>query len=169
MDREITFSAPWATPLKAITAFSVLILLGIPLIGVFSGPRDDVFWILCMILMPLSILIIAAFFIIRGYVLTSETLLVRRLIWDLKIDLTELMSAEVDPDAMTRSIRLFGNGGLFCLAGVFRNKKLGMYRAFATDPKRSVVLRFSTRTIVVTPDRPEEFVARIKESLRDSY
>jgi hypothetical protein len=83
-------------------------------------------------------------------VLTADTLLIQRLFWNSKIDISGLLSAEADTDAMNRSIRTFGNGGMFCFAGAFNNKKLGSYRAFATDPKRSVVLRFPKRTIVVT-------------------
>ena len=74
-----------------------------------------------------------------------------------------LKSAEVDTEAMSKSIRTFGNGGLFCFAGIFNNNRLGSYRAFATDPKRAVVLRFSDRTVVVTPDQPDDFVMRTKQ------
>ncbi|MXY98022.1 MAG: hypothetical protein F4Z29_09805, partial [Gemmatimonadetes bacterium] len=37
------------------------------------------------------------------------------------------------------------------------------YRAYATDPKRSVVLKFQSQTVVVSPDRPDDFVASVKE------
>jgi hypothetical protein len=77
--------------------------------------------------------------------------------------LSGLKSAEVDTEAMSKSIRTCGNGGLFCFAGAFNNNRLGSYRAFATDPKRAVVLRFSDRTVVVTPDQPDDFVMRIKQ------
>jgi hypothetical protein len=32
------------------------------------------------------------------------------------------------------------------------------YRAFVTDPHRTVVLRYAHRTVVVSPDEPEEFI-----------
>jgi hypothetical protein len=163
MEEETTFSAPWGTLLKSMTALSIFVLAGIPLIGIFAGPRDNTLWILSMIVMPLSILIVAAFFTIRGFVLTRDALLVKRLGWNSKLGLTDLASAEVDSEAMSRSIRTFGNGGLFCFAGAFRNKRLGSFRAFATDPHRSVILKFPHRTVVVTPDSPDEFVAKIKK------
>lgn len=78
------------------------------------------------------------------------------------MDLTDLQSVEVDPRAMTKSIRLIGNGGLFCFAGLFKNKHLGKYRAFATNPRNAVVLRFSHRTVVVTPEEPESFAEAIE-------
>jgi PH (Pleckstrin Homology) domain-containing protein len=69
-----------------------------------------------------------------------------------------LRSAQFEPDAMRQSIRTFGSGGLFSFTGCYRNKALGAYRAFVTDPHRTVVLHFPTRTVVVSPSAPEEFV-----------
>jgi len=43
------------------------------------------------------------------------------------------------------------------------NTKLGAYRAYATDPKRSVDLKFRDQTAVVSPDSPDDFVDCIKE------
>ena len=163
MSNESLFSAPWARSLKSMTALSIAILVAIPLIGIFSGPREYIGWILGMIVMPLFVLMVAVFFIIRGYVLRQDALIVQRLGWTSNISLGDLMSAEINPAAMSRSLRTFGNGGMFCFAGAFNNKKLGPYRAFATDPERSVILKFSNRTVVVTPGNPDQFVKRLKE------
>ncbi|MBI5590853.1 MAG: hypothetical protein HY881_10260 [Deltaproteobacteria bacterium] len=146
-----------------MTGLSILILTGIPAIGMFAGPHNNPLWIFGMIAMPLSILFITAIFTIRGYVLTLDALLVRRLAWNSRVGLSGLQSAEVDPEAMSGSIRTCGNGGMFCFSGTFNNNRLGTYRVFATDPKRSVVLRFSDRTVVVTPDQPDDFVTRINQ------
>ena len=156
------FNAPWGKALKVMTGISVLIMAHIPVIGMLTGPRENIGWILGMIVVPLLTLLIAAFFTIRGYVLTADTLLVQRLGWNTKLNLSGLRSAEADPRAMEKSIRTCGNGGLFCFAGLFRNKKLGSYRAFATDPRLAVVLRFDSRAVVVTPENPEHFVSRIR-------
>ena len=159
------FSAPWGTMLQLSTAMSVLLLACLPLVGLFAGPRSGaavVFtWYLSMVVAPLLVLFIGVFFVIRGYVLTPRVLRVQRLGWESRVPLAGLRAAEVSADAMRRSIRLFGNGGLFCFAGLFRNKSLGRYRAFATDPKRSVVLRFEDRIVVVTPGEPAAFVAAL--------
>jgi hypothetical protein len=157
------FSAPWGTSLKIMTAFSVFVLTGIPVVSYFLRVTSDLLTIIALQVAPLCTIVIAGFFMIRAYQLTMNTLAIERLGWHSKIELTGLLSAKADRDAMSKSIRTFGNGGLFCFAGYFRNKKLGSYRAFATDPKRSVVLRFDKRTIVVTPDNPEKFVEYIKQ------
>jgi hypothetical protein len=117
MNRFTTFDAPWGTLLKVTTALSCLILAGIAVIGTFAGPHKKLLWILGMVAMPLSILFIAALFTIRGYVLTPEVLIIRRLGWNSRIALSGLLSAEVDAEVMSQSTRTFGNGGMFCVAG----------------------------------------------------
>ena len=60
----------------------------------------------------------------------------------------------------------FGNGGLFSITGRFWNRKLGRYRALATDPSRAIVLRYPKRTIVITPHDPQHFIMRARTFLK---
>lgn len=163
MDKNVSFDAPWGILLKVVTGISILVSVSIPVLGMVKGPTRGFFMYLLVIVMPLATLIISAFFAIRGYVLTPDYLHILRPGWITKLDLSGLLSAAADPKAMSGSIRTFGNGGLFSITGKFRNKKLGSYRAFATDPGRAVVLKFDSRVIVVTPDNPGKFVASIRE------
>jgi hypothetical protein len=117
-----------------------------------------------MILLPPLILASGALFSVRGYSLRSGALVIHRLGWSSYVDLAALESAVHDPDAMSRSLRLFGNGGFFAFTGWYRNRKLGVYRAFVTDPRLSVVLRFPGRVVVVTPGAPERFVRQVTSS-----
>ena len=114
-------------------------------------------------LLPLLFVAGTAPFMVRGYSVTNGALIIHRLGWDFRIELDSLISIDADPAALNGSIRLAGNGGLFAFCGWFRNRKLGVYRAFCTDTAHAVVLRFPDRTVVVTPDQPEKFVAAIKE------
>ena len=100
-------------------------------------------------------------FIVRGYTITGDTILVHRLLWDTKLPRAGLESATAEPDAKRRSIRTFGNGGAFSITGWYRNKRLGSYRAFVTDPRRAVVLRYANRRVVLSPDAPEDFVREL--------
>ena len=109
-------------------------------------------------LLPLLILSGTALFTIRGYTITSDAILVHRLLWSTPLPRVGLESARVEPDAMQGSIRTFGNGGAFSFSGFYYNKRLGSYRAFVTDPRRAVVLRYATRRVVLSPGMPEEFV-----------
>lgn len=101
---------------------------------------------------------------IRGYSVTAGTLLIHRPFWTTRVPLDGLQSVLFEPDAMRGSIRLLGNGGLFSFTGLFRNNTLGCYHGFATDLRRTVVLRFHSRTVVVSPAAPGTFARDIAVS-----
>jgi len=98
-----------------------------------------------------------------GYILTNNTLLIQHIGWNSKIDLQNLMSADVDSQAMHNSVRTWGNGGMFSFSGWFYNSQIGAYQAYATDPQKAVILRFPQRTVIVTPEDPARFVSAILE------
>ena len=151
------FGAPWSASLRWATLLGCAVLLGTAA-AVWVAPPPGAF-LAKGSASVLSLLLIGgtALFTIRGYRLEGRQLLVDRLLWSTRVPLDRLDATEIAPDAMRRSVRLFGNGGLFAFAGWFRNRRLGTYRAFATDPSHSVVLRFPNRRVVVTPDDPQRF------------
>lgn len=157
MSTTTQFGAPWGTALRLATSFAAVILLAMPVIAFFAEGRSDPIVVSTMVVLPLLVLGIGSLFMIRSYEIEGRTLVAQRLLWRSSIPLDGLQSAEPDPEAMKYSLRIFGNGGLFVFAGRFRSKKLGDYRAWATDPGRAVVLRWENHTWVVTPDRPQEF------------
>jgi len=151
------YKAPWSRSLLVITSLATVLCLGITLYmaGFLHG------WLRCEGLLPLAIILVSALFTIRGYTVTPDAILVHRLFWTTRLPLAQLESAQVQPEAMRGSVRTFGNGGLFSFTGCFRNKSLGAYRAFVTDPRQTVVLRFPKQTVVVSPAAPQEFVESI--------
>ena len=151
------FSAPWSTTLRWVTLLGCGVLIGAAITMWVVPSRTHLAARGAGTVASLLLIAGTALFTIRGYRLEGRHLLVDRLLWSTPIPLDGLVAAEVAPDVMQRSTRLCGNGGLFAFAGWFRNRRLGTYRAFATDPSRSVVLRFPNRRIVVTPDDPQRF------------
>jgi hypothetical protein len=156
------YTAPWGTSLILVSVLVTVICL-----GVFAGSL----WASCAVrqlhpfrwgaLLPLALLFGMFPFIIRGYTITRDAILVHRLLWDTKLPRAGLESASAEPDAMRRSLRTFGNGGGFSITGWYYNKRLGAYRAFVTDPRRAVVLRYANRRVVLSPDAPEDFVREL--------
>ena len=59
---------------------------------------------------------------------------------------------------MRRSLRVWGNGGLYSVTGIYQNAALGRYRAFVTDPGQAVVLELPGRRIVISPADPPPFL-----------
>jgi hypothetical protein len=159
------FRAPWSKSLIVASTFAALVCLGVsyalwtlPLKGGSAEPLR--FW---LALLPLAVIVSCALFTVRGYSISNRELAIDRLLWTTRVSLHGLQGAYFDANATDRSIRTFGNGGFFSLTGYFRNKKLGSYRAFLTDRRRAVILRFSTSVIVVSPDQPEDFVNTISQ------
>lgn len=151
------YQAPWSTSLIVISSLVTAFCVGVAITMLWSS-RGMLPW---LALLPLVIVCGGALFTVRGYTVTADAILVYRLFWTTRLSLAGLQSAKFEPDAMRRSLRTFGNGGLFSFSGLFRNKALGAYRAFVTDPHQTVVLHFPTRTVVISPSSPQEFVHEI--------
>jgi len=153
------YEAPWSTSLIVMSIITTVLCLGIPVGAWFNLAAKPPPGVLgCVVLLPLVILFVTALFTIRGYSISSDSILVQRLLWSTALPRAGLESAQVEPDAMRGSIRTFGNGGAFSFSGFFYNKRLGSYRAYVTDPRRAVVLRYANRRVVLSPAAPEDFV-----------
>ena len=149
--------------MRLTTAASVAVLLIVALVGVLSGPRQLWWWPVVMVGVPLALLIGTLPFMVRGYVLTPDSIQVRRLGWNTTLPLLGLAAVSGVPDGLRGSLRLFGNGGLFCISGWFWNRRLGRFRAYATDQDRAVLLRYQNgNQIVVTPHDVQHFIVRVK-------
>lgn len=160
----MSFDAPWGTSLRWMTAVTVAVLLALAAFGAATS-GGDAYRLLALTVLPLAILLGAIPFSILGYRITGDFLLIRRPLWTTRVDLCGLREVRADPKAMSGSLRLFGNGGLFSFTGRFRNSSLGSYRAWVTDPARAVVLELPGRTVVVSPDRPAEMAGILRERI----
>jgi len=157
MSNPIHYTASWGTPLKLITAVGSLVVLGATALCLFA-PLNGPPWLHLFAALPLAILVACMMQMVRGYRLSSGTLEVIRLWWTTRVELRGLTTAALDPRACKGSLRVWGNGGFFVFSGQFSNATLGSYELFATDLSRAVVLRLPQRTVVVTPDQPEQFI-----------
>ncbi len=99
---------------------------------------------------------------VRGYRLVEQELLVMRRGRVNRFPLDGLRSVAVDPEAMKFSLKILGNDGLGAIVGRYRNLRLGGYRALVTDRGRAVVLRWSDRCLVVSPEHPAEFAEAVR-------
>ncbi len=160
-------AAPWTATLQVVSAIGTIVLLGICYALYRTIPHGtrvpfaETFGTILLFMPPL-ILAVALLFVVRGYELDASALYVQRLLWRTRIPLDGLDRAWHDPSAMCRSLRVFGNGGLFSVTGLFQNTMLGSYRAFVTDPKQAVVLHFPSRVLVVSPAYPRAFLGHLR-------
>jgi hypothetical protein len=151
--------APWPGWLKVISLVSSLILIGVAYgvaklmpraVGVVSA------WL------TLAVLLGSALSVVRSYEVDRNRLSIQRLLWSTVIEIRGLTRVWHDPNGLRGSIRVFGNGGLFSLTGIYWSRSLGRYRMFATNPKKFVGMVSPSRKIVVTPADPDAFVREIR-------
>jgi hypothetical protein len=161
-ERNMTFSAPWGRSTWVISLLACGLVVGATAIGLtnLALPRVAIF---ALVSAPLLILVVTVPFMIFGYEVREQTLVIKRLGWTTEIPLNGIREAQANPKAMYGSIRIFGNGGLFAFNGIFWSKALGRYRAYVTDLSRSVVLKLSDRTVVISPDAPERFLTELQK------
>ena len=157
------FKAPWGRTLLIISILTTFVMLGIA-ITLTSGRQTPGFISLpafsppalsaaLVLLIPLG----ALPFIIRGYIVTKDGILIKRLWWNTVLPFDEMSSVEVEPLALSHSFRTCGNGGLYSFTGYYWNRQLGHFSAYVTDLNRTVIVRMKNRTAVLSPDDPEAF------------
>jgi hypothetical protein len=157
------FSAPWSRSLRLTTAAAVSVLVALMLAGLLMGPRQLLVWQVAMVGVPLAVLLTSVPFMVRGYTLTESHIEVRRLGWSTLLPLAGLVAVTGEPQGLRGSLRLFGNGGLFGISGWFWNRRIGRFRAYATDPGRTVLLRYRDgKNVVVTPHDVQHFIVRVR-------
>src|SRR5690348_5669614 len=107
------FKAPWSRTLIVLSSLTTVLCLTVALWQwhTLAAMHIDTlrFW---LALLPLALVLGAALFTVRGYSVAADEVLVHRLFWTTRLPRKEMQSARFEPEAIRRSIRIFGNGGL---------------------------------------------------------
>jgi hypothetical protein len=126
--------------------------------GSSSPPLETVLvWMAVLLVLPVTSL-----FAVRGYEVVPDAVLIRRPGWTSRVPLSGLIGVEADPQTFSAVICRAGIGGFLGFVGWFWSRRLGWFRAWVTDPARSVRLRFRDRCVVLSPDDPEAFVQSLE-------
>jgi hypothetical protein len=147
-----TFSASYDFTTKIISAFVCVPLLVLTLVfhSVFIG------------VLAICVVGLSHAYSPRGYVVSGESITVRRLIGNVNIPLQGVREARITtPDDMRFCMRLWGSGGLFGYYGRFSTAKLGRSTWYVTDRKNMVVVRTAATTVLFSPDDINGFLAAI--------
>jgi hypothetical protein len=157
------FNAPWSRSLRLVSSVATAVLLSVALVGLLVLPSRPSFARPLMVALPLLILMTSLPFMVRGYTVTEASIRVRRLLWSTPLPLEGLVAVTGEPEGLRGAVRVFGNGGLFGISGWFWSRRLGRFRAYATDPGRVVLLRYRDgRKIVLTPGDVQHFIVRVR-------
>lgn len=157
------FTAPFGKEIRLATPLVLVICVGVVVIG-FTAVPEKVAWARWLtVATGIFIPLFSWFCQIREYRLEDGQLIIRQRLWNNRLPLAELRGFRADPEAMKGTVQVCGNGGVFAIYGFYWNKVLGSFRAYASDLKRAVILRFSHRTIVISPDSPEDFLRALEQ------
>ncbi len=160
----VEFAAPLGGRVKFITGLCFALGGGLFVFDLafaaYMGPSHPVF-VPMLIAAPLALavfLLLAAHFRIRTYRVTADELqIVRRWRTD-RLPLRGLAAATPDPVVLQGARKtMAGNDGLGAMTGRFRSRSNDEFEVFVSDPRRSVLLRWPERAVVVSPDRTAEF------------
>jgi hypothetical protein len=158
-----TYRAPWGKPLVICSGLLAVLAVACVIAAASMRPAITPAFLAPFAQWFLPAIVLGCLpFMIRGYAITDDAILIRRLFWTTRMSRAGLTFAKALPKVMNKSLRTCGNGGAFSFSGWYWSKSLGFYRAFVTDLNPTVVLRFGKRTVVVSPDDPEDFVSELK-------
>lgn len=76
-----------------------------------------------------------------------------------KIDHIERIDEQSPLFGVTKTIRLFGVGGVFGYIGWFRTRGVGTFRSYVTDAKKTfLIYRIKGKPIAISVNEPDEFL-----------
>jgi hypothetical protein len=159
-------AAPFSPLVRIVSLLASALLILMPAFSLL-GTGSPVGVGIVVLILCWSILGITWAMAPHAYELSPDGLTIRRRVGRRQIPLADISSAEADESAMKGAMRLMASGGLFGFFGTFRNKRLGTFHAFVTDPAQSVVIRSSGKPVVLSPEEPTAFLRRLQD-LRDA-
>lgn len=97
-----------------------------------------------------------------GYTISEGTIIVRRLIGNVRFPLEDVREARrATSRDLSGAIRLWGNGGLFGYYGLFRTSNLGRCWWYLANRRNIVVVTAASKTALFSPDDVDGFLAAI--------
>jgi Bacterial PH domain len=149
---------------KTTTIFVIILLLVISTTVFFLIPNGEKNVTDSIVFLPIILCIVTYLFRPNNYSVSPDKLLIHRLINNVKIDRNNIQSVqEIDESQVKNSLRTFGVGGFFGNFGTFWNGKLGKMTWYITRKNNFVLVETKDqKKIILTPDKPAEFVASFK-------
>lgn len=156
------FSARLGLLPKILTLFILAAVVSIAILALSRGFMLEGVLILGVFL----ILMCTGLLSVRGYAVGQGQLIVKRPLWSTRIALSGLSEVSLMPGL---GISLFSTRGFFGMIGYAYRKGVGVYRMYATNPSKGVLLRFSSRRpVVVSPESPEDFLDAVLAEMKSA-
>jgi hypothetical protein len=146
---------------KITTIIISAILLAVLILVFFLTPADGQNVAKSVSIIPIIAFIVVYLLRPNNYSVSADKLLIHRMINNVEINRNNIQSVqEIDVSKIKNSIRTFGVGGFFGSFGKFWNSTLGNMTWYVTRKNNFVLVETKDqKKIILTPDKPEEFVA----------
>ena len=146
---------------KTTTIIVLIISLSTISIAFFLIPNGEQNITHSFVFFPIIIFIIVYLLRPNNYSVSTDKLLIHRILYDVEIDRNNIQSVqEIDVSKVKNSLRTFGVGGFFGSFGKFWNPTLGSMTWYVTRKNNFVLVETKNhKKIILTPDKPVEFVA----------
>ena len=119
-----------------------------------------------MVLIILLVLI-AMLFCIQKYSITSEHIIIYHPGWNKSFNIKELTDVEKVPPVSRKCIGLFGIWGIGSFSGIAKNRRYGIHTVYITNDKNAVALTFGSKTVLLSPNHPSDFIHLLQEKLNE--
>jgi len=146
---------------KTTTILVFVFLLVIVIVAFFLIPKGEPNIIDSIAFLPVILFFVVYLFRPNNYSVSTDKLLIHRILGNIEIQRNNIQSVqEIDESQVKNSLRTFGVGGFFGSFGKFWNSKLGNMTWYVTRRNNFVLVETKDKKkIILTPDKPEEFVA----------
>jgi Ca2+/Na+ antiporter len=150
---------------KTTTILVFVFLLVIVIVAFFLIPKGEPNIIDSIAFLPVILFFVVYLFRPNNYSVSTDKLLIHRILGNIEIQRNNIQSVqEIDESQVKNSLRTFGVGGFFGSFGKFWNSKLGNMTWYVTRKNNFVLVETKDKKkIILTPDKPEEFVASFKD------
>jgi hypothetical protein len=143
------------------------VVLGVGVVGVLgvllTALTGALVWLLMSLPFSIALLLMNRF-APRGYSLAGDGLRIERRAAVKIVPYRTIRGADRMPRPV-KGLTVHGSRGIFGHFGRFWNPTIGIYRLFLTNQTTVVWLETDDGLIAVSPDRPDEFVARLEARL----
>lgn len=167
---EVVFHSPWDGKLAISTLLLSCVLLGGGALTISAALSTQMSrmaraGLIFAGIMPLAAFVGAGLYSPRKISLTTEGLIVHRLKGPVIIPFEKIYGIDtIDAEMLAASTREFGVSGVFGYFGNFRNKNIGRYSLYASRSDGYVLVK-ADAPVVMTPERPDEFVGAVRERM----
>lgn len=130
--------------------------------GELVGPG----WVICILVaFVIAVLLGSWLYSPQHYILTEDTLVVKRPARDIVINLSDISG--VSPKDSLPMLRLLGVGGLFGYYGLYCSNDLGRMYAYCTQQNHLVFIKTQKGyPIIISPDEDLLFMADLRAKLK---